>query len=63
MTRAERLADFDTRKLLCDRCLYKVEQNEETPIAEFCKRCQTKLVDWAMDMIDWAENGDLLTSL
>jgi hypothetical protein len=31
MTRAERLADFETRKLLCDRCLYKVEQNEETP--------------------------------
>jgi predicted amidophosphoribosyltransferase len=51
VTRAYHQINWNLRDLLCDKCLAKVEADEDTPIAEYCDRCKRKLRQWTLDVL------------
>jgi hypothetical protein len=41
--------------LLCDACLYKVENEVAVQVQDFCKRCQRKVIAYILDAEGLAE--------
>ena len=41
--------------LLCDACLYKVETDPGTLVADMCDRCRGKVLQWMLDLAEEVE--------
>jgi hypothetical protein len=46
---------MELEDLLCDACLYKVENDPSTLVADMCARCREKVFVWLADTFDEIE--------
>ena len=46
---------MELEDLLCDACLYKVETDPHTLVADMCDRCRAKVIQWLLDTADEIE--------
>lgn len=51
---------MELESLLCDACLYKVETEPSTLIADMCDRCKRKVLQWLVDNAEELEDADNL---
>jgi hypothetical protein len=46
---------MELEDLLCDACLYKVENDPSTLVADMCDRCRAKVLQWLLDTAEELE--------
>ena len=46
---------MELEDLLCDACLYKVENDPSILVADMCDRCRSKVLQWLVDTAEELE--------
>ena len=46
---------MELEDLLCDACLYKVETDPTTLVADMCDRCKRKVIQWLTETAEEIE--------
>ena len=47
---------MELEDLLCDACLFKVETDPTTLVADMCDRCRGKVIKWLLETADEIES-------